>query len=154
MVVGIGAIASAAMGCDISSGPGGGDDDGSGGYTAQEPYPGMPTTAASYGTGATAGTTMPTGGGIPQCYLDLGTDDCASCFESKCCGALQSCFDLTPDCGELAACLDACDPLDSTCTNGCRESYPDAVWGYDLLAGCAESQCGTCDPFDYAPEQS
>ncbi len=90
--------------------------------------------------------------GLVQCIDEAAcAPEDAACRQGACADFLEACFGVAvvpvgdSDCETLAACINACEPGDADCTNGCfGDSAPEAFNTYQAAIDClraAEAQC-------------
>lgn len=89
---------------------------------------------------------------------------CQTCFDTKCCGELNSCFGITPatpdggteplaDCNTYSECIDTCtrnNPSDQSARDACyglcddpTVTDPRVLPAYESMANCGATNCKT-----------
>jgi hypothetical protein len=85
----------------------------------------------------------------------IGTTECQTCLEQKCCTELKSCFNIVPDdsgtkvdCDEYATCIANCQTTggdgEQDCIDACNLTAADGVeTAYGTIETCGASNCAT-----------
>jgi hypothetical protein len=79
-----------------------------------------------------------------QCGIECGSGECNACVTAACPNSSLQCYQRA-DCWLLEGCVGDCGG-DTTCIQGCYDTYPDATAIFEVLASCSVANCAqACD---------